>query len=124
MSPEQAATSDESLPTEMTQIYLGLLKKGPAWTSQASEQVHRDQRAHLDLLAELGSSGRLLLAGPVPDGEQVRGFVICRADSLLAAKGYFVEDHHIRSGRLVLEMHPWLVPSAQVAPLFIRRNYG
>lgn len=105
-----ASEGKDLIPEQMTQLYLGMLKKGPAWTAQASEETSHRQREHLALLARLGRQGRLLLAGPVPEGEHMRGFVVCKADSLAAAEAYFAEDSHILSGRLHLEMYPWLVP--------------
>jgi uncharacterized protein YciI len=103
----------------MTRLFLGLLKKGPLWTADVDEGILRDQEAHLQLLRQLGSKGQLLLAGPVPGGEQVRGFVLCRADSLAAAETYFQGDRHIQGGRLTLEMHPWLVNTELLTmPLF------
>jgi hypothetical protein len=55
----------------------------------------------------------------VPGGEQVRGFVLCRAVSFQAAEAYFEKDRHIQSGRLMLEMYPWLVDTELlIMPLF------
>lgn len=102
---------NDDVPEGMTELYMGMLRKGPTWTPEATPEVMQAQREHLQLLRRLGESGRLLMAGPIPDGGDWRGVVICRAQSREQAHGYFDQDAHIRSGRLVLELHPWLVPS-------------
>lgn len=109
MNHEHNASPEMEFPPGMARLFLGLLKKGPIWTAEVDEQIRRDQEAHLQRLRDLGAEGHLLLAGPVPGGEHVRGFVLCRANSLEAAEAYFQGDRHIQSGRLILEMHPWLV---------------
>ncbi|MGD2079458.1 MAG: hypothetical protein PVH18_13825 [Chloroflexota bacterium] len=59
---------DLELPEGMTVYYLGLLRRGPAWTPEvtpATEQLQVDHLAHIRGMAE---SGALLMAGPFLDG--------------------------------------------------------
>ncbi|MGA9534195.1 MAG: hypothetical protein WBR18_15870 [Anaerolineales bacterium] len=37
-------------PAGMTELYFGLLKKGPTWTADVDEQIKSDQCAHLNHL--------------------------------------------------------------------------
>lgn len=111
MSGDKKARSPGDPPESMTQIYLGLLKKGPTWSPEETVEVTRDQREHLALLQRLGEAGEVLIAGPIPEGEILRGVVVCQADSVEEARAFFAEDAHLNSGRLVLEMFPWMVPS-------------
>lgn len=96
-------------PAEMTTLYLGFLKKGPTWTAEASEQIRQDQRGHLANFADLAADGKLLLAGPTPNADDLRGIVVFQAASLEAARGYLADDPHLQSGRLLLELHEWMV---------------
>jgi uncharacterized protein YciI len=98
-------------PEEMTSLFLGLMKKGPTWSPDATAEVIENQRKHLALLQRLGEAGDLLLAGPIPEGEVLRGIVVCRAASVEEAEARFADDAHIQTGRLILEWHPWLVPT-------------
>ncbi len=96
-------------PERMARLYLGLLKKGPRWTPEASEQVTADQRGHLANFERLHAAGTLLIAGPVLDADPLRGIVVCQAASLEALEAEFVVDPHLKSGRLILKIYPWLV---------------
>lgn len=95
----------------MSHLLLGLVRKGPTWTPEATEEILENQRRHLALLQRLSEEGKLLLSGPIPDGEELRGIVICRADSAAEARSWFDADAHVQSGRLRLDFHGWLVPS-------------
>jgi uncharacterized protein YciI len=95
----------------MTQLYLGLLRKGPDWTAEQTPELTQAQRRHLALLQRLDEEGDLLIAGPIPGGEDLRGVVVCRAESTEQARSYFDQDAHIQSGRLRLEIYPWMVPT-------------
>jgi uncharacterized protein YciI len=99
-------------PQDLTQLILGLYKKGPAWTGESSAEIEEDQRKHLALLARLAERGDLLLAGPIADGSELRGILICNVDSTEKAEALFAGDAHVNTGRLVLEFHPWFVSAA------------
>ncbi len=96
-------------PEEMTRLFLGLLEKGPTWTAESTPEVLENQRQHLALLQDLHEQGVILLAGPIPDGEQLRGIVICQAETADEVRAHFEGDAHFQSDRLRLEVHPWLV---------------
>jgi uncharacterized protein YciI len=62
---------------------------------------------HAAHLSELDRSGRLLLAGPIP--ELPGGLIILRVDSLAAAKGVAEEDPLVRGGFQTYELGTWLI---------------
>jgi uncharacterized protein YciI len=111
MTDENGQMTAGGPPMRMSELILGLLIKGPTWTHEADDQVVADQRSHLQLLRRLGDEGTLLMAGPIPDGDPIRGIVVCQAGSESEIRQRFADDAHIRSGRLLLELYPWLVPS-------------
>lgn len=98
-------------PTELTTVTLGLLRKGPAWQLETTPEVLENQKRHLALLQRLGNAVHLLIAGPVAEGDGLRGIVVFRADSLEEARALMADDPHLASGRLVLDLYPWTVPS-------------
>jgi uncharacterized protein YciI len=95
----------------MTTYYLGLLRRGPIWTAEESPELDRLQAAHLANIARLRAEGSLVLAGPIPDGSDLRGIYLFRANSLAEAQALANTDPMIPIGRLVIELHPWLVPT-------------
>lgn len=119
MNEKRSQNESANLPGEMTRIFIGLLKKGPTWSAEETAQVTEHQHEHLELLGRLGSEGNLLIAGPTHDGSDLRGILVIRADTQEAARELFAEDPHIQSDRLILELHPWFVPSELLEkPLF------
>lgn len=111
MSHENEERNLGDPPRRITPLYLGLYKKGPTWTAEDSPEISENQHKHLALLSRLKDSGEILIAGPIPDGDPFRGVVICRAESIEAVKSFFAEDAHIQSDRLIMEWHPWMVPT-------------
>ena len=51
----------------MTIYYLFLLKKGPAWSSEATPEIDALQAAHLANLRRLATLGKLVINGPLLD---------------------------------------------------------
>lgn len=112
-------------PAEMTSLYLGFLKKGPTWQAEASDQIRQDQRGHLANFADLAQQGKLLLAGPTPDAGELRGICVFQADSAAEVRACMEPDPHLASGRLTMEIVPWLVDSqALLRPLLSESRSG
>ncbi|MFP3854528.1 MAG: YciI family protein [Anaerolineales bacterium] len=105
-------------PPDLIQLYLGLLKKGPTWTAVSSLELESNQQQHLLGLQRLREAGNLLLAGPTPDGSDLRGILILRADSMEEAEFLMQGDPHLQTNRLTLELHPlYLSASVLAQPL-------
>ena len=104
-------------PARMVQLILGFFKKGPTWSAESSPQVEADQRRHLATLHELRQSGMLLLSGPTPESGNLRGLVVFRPGSRRQVEGWLADDAHVRSGRLVIELHEWWLDAEVVERL-------
>lgn len=97
----------------MTIYYVYLLKKGPAWTPDSTPEVEALQAAHLANLRRLGQEGKLVLNGPLLDSFQlsgeIRGIGVLKARSLAEAQEWISTDPMVRVGRLIFELHTWMV---------------
>jgi len=93
----------------MTVVYLVLLKKGPAWTAEATPETTALQEAHMANIRSLWNQKKLIVAGPLGDNGDIRGIFLFQVGSLEAAKALTDSDPAIRAGRLVAEIHPWWV---------------
>jgi uncharacterized protein YciI len=97
------------IPPDMTTVYLGLLMRGPAWTPEVTEATERLQIAHLTHIRQMREAGQVIMVGPCTDGGQLRGAYILRVSSLEEARALADADPAVKAGRLVVELHPWLV---------------
>jgi uncharacterized protein YciI len=97
------------IPQNMTVYYLRLLKRGSLWTPEETPEVERLQAAHLAYGQKLRESGKLILNGPLLDNGDLRGVGIFRVSSLAEAQALSDADPAVQAGRLVSELHPWMV---------------
>ncbi len=109
VASEKATVKPEATHPEMVTYYMGLISRGPKWTPEATPEVERLQEAHMANIRKLGESGKLVVAGPFTDGGQLRGVFVFKVGSLEEAKALADSDPAVRAGRLVVEVHPWLV---------------
>jgi uncharacterized protein YciI len=106
-----AAEEAKPAPTiTMKTYYLGLIKKGPAWTPDETPEVRALQEGHMANIRKLGAEGKLLLAGPFLDGGDLRGLFLFEVATQEEAKALCETDPAVKAGRLVVEVHPWLGP--------------
>lgn len=93
--------------------YVYLLKKGPTWSPDPTPEIEALQEAHLANLHRLGEEGKLVLNGPLLDAFQlsgeIRGIGVLKAGSLAEAQEWIGTDPMVRVGRLVFELHAWMV---------------
>ena len=102
--------ADEKKPEpkyNMTNYIMGLLRKGPNWTSAKTEESQRIQKAHMANIGKMAATGKLVIAGPFTDNGDIRGVFIFQNTSMEEAKGMTDEDPALQTGQLVLELHPW-----------------
>jgi uncharacterized protein len=97
------------VPPNMTVYYLRLLKRGPLWTPEETPEVERLQAAHLAYGQKLREEGKLILNGPLLDNGNLRGVGIFRVGSLEEAQALSNADPAVQAGRLVSELHPWMI---------------
>jgi uncharacterized protein len=97
----------------MAVYYLYLLKKGPAWSPESTPEIEELQAAHITNLKRLGAEGKLVLNGPLLDSFQlsgeIRGVGVLKATSLVEAQEWISTDPMVKIGRLVFELHTWMV---------------
>ena len=55
----------------------------------------------------IAAAGKLAVAGPFEDGGDMRGIFIFKDTTMEEAKALVAADPAVKSGRLVLELHPW-----------------
>jgi uncharacterized protein YciI len=103
------------VPTDMTTVYLVFLIKGPSWTPEESEELDRLQIKHLAHLKKLKEGGHIIMNGPCPGGEHIRGVSVYRVDTLEEARALAEADPAVQASRLAVEIHPWWV-SASTLP--------
>jgi uncharacterized protein YciI len=94
-------------PNEAEHFVFGFLMSGPN-RNQSDAEAAEIQKGHLAYMAELRKQGKLMVAGPFLDDSDWRGIVIYRVAALDEAKQLAAGDPAIKSGRLVLDAHPWL----------------
>lgn len=97
----------------MTIYYIFLLKKGPTWSPDATPEIEALQEAHLANLRWLGEIGKLVLNGPLLDSlatsGEIRGIGVLKTSSLKEAQELISTDPMVRVGRLLFELHTWMV---------------
>jgi uncharacterized protein YciI len=109
-----AVSAEENKPAptiSMKTYFLGLIRKGPAWTPDDTPEVRALQEGHMANIRRLGAEGTLVLAGPFLDGGDLRGLFLFEAATLEEAKALCETDPAVKAGRLIVEVHPWLGPA-------------
>ena len=97
----------------MTIYYVFLLKKGPTWSPDSTPEISALQEAHLANLRRLGEMRKLVLNGPLLDSfatsGEIRGIGVLKASSLIEAQQLISTDPMVEVGRLIFELHAWMV---------------
>jgi uncharacterized protein YciI len=97
----------------MTIYYIFLLKKGPTWSPEETPEIDALQEAHLASLRNLANLGKLVINGPLLDSfassGEIRGVGALKAASLVEAQELISTDPMVRAGRLIFELHAWMV---------------
>lgn len=103
-------SEDMKPPTPMATYIVGLLKKGPKWTAESTPATAEIQKGHLAHLGKMADMGKLVGAGPLLDNGELRGILIFNLASADEALALAQQDPAVTSGRLIVEVHPWLGP--------------
>jgi uncharacterized protein len=98
---------------EMAIYYLFLLKKGPTWSPDETPEIDALQEAHLANLNRLAEIGKLVINGPLLDSfaasGEIRGIGALKTGSLAEAQELISTDPMVQAGRLVFELHTWMI---------------
>jgi uncharacterized protein YciI len=93
----------------MGELFLVLLKKGPAWTAEVTDQTKALQAAHMANMKAQWEAKKMVVAGPDGDDHDLRGVFVYAAASREEAKALAESDPAVKAGRLVPEIHSWWV---------------
>ena len=104
---------DQKLATElnaddygMKTYVMALLKTGPNRSTDSITKAQL-QRAHLDNITKMAENGTLVLAGPFLDNGELRGIYLFNVETIEEAKKLTETDPLIKSGGLIMELHPF-----------------
>jgi uncharacterized protein len=101
-------------PFKQATYYFGFLKHGPKWTAERTPETDKLQAAHMANINAMAKTGKLVIAGPFENGGDYAGVYVFKVGSLDEAKALAESDPAIRAGRLIAELHPWLVPEGSL----------
>lgn len=90
----------------MQQYFMAFLKSGPT-RSQTKEEADSLQTLHLDHLQKMYNLGYADISGPFGDNGDIRGITIYNTPTIEMADSLANSDPMVKSGRLVIEIHPW-----------------
>lgn len=90
----------------MKAYVMAFLKKGPNRPTDSTERANL-QKAHLKNIGRLANEGKLIVAGPFLDDQEIRGIYIFNVSTVDEAKALTETDPAIKAGSLVMELHPW-----------------
>jgi len=90
----------------MKRYVMAYLKRGPN-RDQDSTTAVKLQKAHMNNITRMAEEGKLVLAGPFLDDDEVRGIYIFDVETIEEAKVLTESDPAIKAGRLEMELRPW-----------------
>ena len=111
----------------MRQYVLVFLKKGPNRLTDSLARV-KLQKAHLENSGRLAKMGKLILAGPFMDNQEIRGIYLFAVSSVEEAKELTQTDPAVKAGSLIMELHPWygsaaLMELPNIHPLIQKKSF-
>lgn len=90
----------------MQQYFIAFLKKGHN-RSQNKTEADSLQSLHLAHLSKMYELGFADISGPFGDDGEIRGITIYNVPTFEMADSLANADPMVKSGRLVIELHPW-----------------
>ncbi len=90
----------------MRHYVVAFLKRGPNPPKDSIEAA-KLQKAHLENIMRLADEGKLILAGPFMDNDDVRGIYIFDVATIEEARKLTETDPAIQAGSLIMELKPW-----------------
>ena len=103
-----------TVPLKFTKAYFVFLTRGAKWTPERTAESAEIQKAHLANINRLVDMKKLVVAGPFGDNGTLRGIFVFKVASLEEAKQLADTDPAVQSGRLALNVRPWLVPEGML----------
>jgi uncharacterized protein YciI len=102
----------------MKKYVLAFLKRGPHRLTDSAAAM-KLQMAHLKNIGRLAAEGKLIVAGPFLDDQDIRGIFIFNVETVEEAKKLTETDPAIQAGSLIMELHPFYCSAAlmEVVPI-------
>ena len=101
-------------PLKMTTYYFAFLRHGPKWTPERTPETEKLQADHMANINAMAATGKLVLAGPFENAGEYAGVFIFKVGSLDEAKALAEGDPTVKAGRLIIDVHPWMVPQGSL----------
>jgi len=99
----------QNLPRNLKPYFLALFRPGERWNqTEGAEDLPARQLAFLRAQFE---AGVYRAAGPMTDGGAISAMAIIEAESFEAAKQIAEQDPAVIAERLLVELHPTLLPA-------------
>jgi len=105
----------------MKAYVMAFLKRGPNRPTDSTERANL-QAAHMKNIGRLADEGKLIVAGPFLDNQEIRGIYIFNASTIEEAKTLTETDPAIQAGSLVMELHPWYGSAALIESVEIHKK--
>jgi len=90
----------------MRNYVIAFLKKGPNRSTDIAV-TSKLQVAHMANIGRLANEGKLAIAGPFLDNDELRGIYIFNVETIEEAKALTETDPAIKAGSLIMELHLW-----------------
>jgi len=89
--------------------YLTFLRRGPKWTPEKTPETEKLQAEHMANINAMAKTGKLVIAGPFENAGEYAGIFIFKVATLDEAKQLAQSDPAVKAGRLIADVHPWLL---------------
>ena len=102
----------------MKKYVMAFLKRGPHRITDTAAAM-KLQMAHLKNIGKLAKEGKLIVAGPFLDDQDIRGIFIFNVETIEEAKKLTETDPAVQAGSLIMELHPFYCSAAlmEVVPI-------
>lgn len=112
----------------MKRYVMAFLKSGSVKIGDSTKRA-KLQLAHLNNITRLANEGKLIIAGPFLDDQEIRGIFIFNVETLEEAKTLTETDPAIKAGTLIMELHPWygsaaLMETTRIHSKIQRKGFG
>jgi uncharacterized protein YciI len=101
-------------PLKMAPYYFAFLRRGPKWTAQRTPETDKLQADHMANINAMARTGKLVIAGPFENAGDYAGVFVFKVGSLEEARTLAEGDPTVKAGRLVIEVHPWMIPQGSL----------
>ena len=98
----------------------GFLNSHPERKPIPDAEANKIQEGHMAHMGKMNAAGRLLVAGPIANGGNLRGILVYRCKSLDEIAEWTALDPAVQNNRLTLDAHLWRGPEKIGEPLFSR----